>query len=204
MCGVSRSPIAEEKRRLRAEMNTLTRGIDGNQRTAASKSMASGLITFLADNRRVALIGLDGPLGTGDLVLSFESYRDEIDTCFLNDALRKAGMRVAYPRVTGDALEFSNSETRRHVEVDEAACVLVPARAFDRSGARLGRGGGHYDRLFAAHSAPPGAAPPRASPVRIGIAYARQVIDHLPVESHDMRVTAVATEEGVLVVDSRR
>ena len=65
--------------------------------------------------------------------------------------------------------------------------IVVPGRAFDRSGARLGRGGGHYDRLLAEAGA--------ATAVGWCIDWQRR--GALPVESHDRRVALVVTERGV-------
>lgn len=63
--------------------------------------------------------------------------------------------------------------------------IVAPLVAFDRTGARLGQGGGHYDRAFAAF--------PDAR--RIGLAWSVQEIAHVPVESWDKPLHAVATEK---------
>lgn len=77
------------------------------------------------------------------------------------------------------------------VAPDELRLVLVPGLAFDRSGIRLGRGGGHYDRLVPALS--PG------TPV-VGVTVSARVFDELPREDHDAPMTHLATEAGVLPV----
>lgn len=64
--------------------------------------------------------------------------------------------------------------------------IVTPLLTFDRSGGRLGQGGGYYDRTFEAL--------PHAR--RIGLAYAGQEAEHLPVESHDIRLHGVLTEMG--------
>lgn len=69
---------------------------------------------------------------------------------------------------------------------------LVPGLAFTRDGRRLGYGGGWYDRLMAA-------ADGRAE--RIGIAYAFQILDGLPDEPHDIRLTSVV-DDGATGPDS--
>ena len=66
------------------------------------------------------------------------------------------------------------------------AAVLVPLVAFDGAGRRLGMGGGHYDRRFA--------AAPR--PVLVGIAHALQRVERLPSRSWDVPLDAVVTEAG--------
>jgi 5-formyltetrahydrofolate cyclo-ligase len=67
--------------------------------------------------------------------------------------------------------------------VARADVVLVPALAVDRSGRRLGRGGGSYDRALARVGG--------QVPV-IALAYDRELVDTVPVEAHDQPVRAVA------------
>ena len=63
---------------------------------------------------------------------------------------------------------------------------LVPGVAFDRSGNRLGHGGGHYDRMLAGT---PG--------LRVGIAFAFQVLDGIPAAAHDVHMHLLLTDQGV-------
>ena len=55
--------------------------------------------------------------------------------------------------------------------------IVVPLVAFDRTGARLGYGGGCYDRYL-----------PTLSPACqiIGIAFDEQRVDHVPTDAHDL------------------
>ena len=66
--------------------------------------------------------------------------------------------------------------------------VLVPGLLFDRRGGRLGRGKGYYDRFLA--SVPAGTR-------RVGAALEKMVVDALPLEPHDIRMTHLAVEGGV-------
>lgn len=80
------------------------------------------------------------------------------------------------------------------VDASDVDIVLVPARAFDRHGYRLGRGGGHYDRLLP--TLRPGV------PV-VGVTCTARIVDRLPREPHDVPMTHLATETGVVPADSR-
>jgi 5-formyltetrahydrofolate cyclo-ligase len=66
--------------------------------------------------------------------------------------------------------------------------LFVPLLAFDRQGGRLGYGGGYYDRTLAGL---PGA-------VAIGCAFAAQEVPRVPMGPHDIRLRAVATEQGIV------
>lgn len=61
--------------------------------------------------------------------------------------------------------------------------LFVPLLGFTQDGARIGQGGGHYDRYFAAH--------PDA--VTIGLAWDAQLVEQMPIEEHDMRMNYVVT-----------
>jgi 5-formyltetrahydrofolate cyclo-ligase len=74
--------------------------------------------------------------------------------------------------------------------ISSAELVLVPALAVDRTGGRLGRGAGFYDRTLVL------AAP---SAARIALVRDSELVDALPVEPHDVRMTGVVTPSSGLI-----
>jgi 5-formyltetrahydrofolate cyclo-ligase len=77
----------------------------------------------------------------------------------------------------------------RQVSVDQIDVAVIPGAVFDRSGYRLGYGGGYYDRFLAEQA-------PQA--LRIGLTFALQVVEALPVCTHDVPVDILVTETEVL------
>jgi 5-formyltetrahydrofolate cyclo-ligase len=71
--------------------------------------------------------------------------------------------------------------------IGTAEVVVVPALAVSRDGVRLGRGGGYYDRAL--RHARPGA-------VLVAVVFDEELLDELPAEDHDHRVSAVVTPSG--------
>ena len=66
--------------------------------------------------------------------------------------------------------------------------VIVPTLHLNRSGYRLGQGGGSYDRALANMRA-----------WRIALIYSGEITNEpMPVEAHDQKVNAVATPELIL------
>jgi 5-formyltetrahydrofolate cyclo-ligase len=74
--------------------------------------------------------------------------------------------------------------------IGQAELVVVPALAVDRHGVRLGRGGGSYDRALALAS-------PNA--LVVALLYDGELLDALPAEPHDRRVSAAITPSLGLV-----
>ena len=60
--------------------------------------------------------------------------------------------------------------------------MLIPGVAFDLHGHRLGRGKGFYDRLLSVLEGP-----------ACGVAFDEQVVAHVPVEPHDIRLSHILT-----------
>ena len=71
--------------------------------------------------------------------------------------------------------------------VGTADVVVVPALAVARTGIRLGRGGGYYDRALQ-HARP--------DAVVVALLFDDEFVDELPTEEHDRPVTAVVTPSG--------
>jgi 5-formyltetrahydrofolate cyclo-ligase len=71
--------------------------------------------------------------------------------------------------------------------------LLTPVLAFDRRGGRLGQGGGHYDRTLQNLR--------RQRPVFVlGVAFAGQEVEAVPMGPHDQRLDAIVTETEYIEV----
>jgi 5-formyltetrahydrofolate cyclo-ligase len=132
--------------------------------------------------------------------------RHEVDLTGLDERLRAAGKRLAYPSIDPD----TRAMTFRFVpypallaerglgfrEPDPAAeeatvldVIVVPALQIDGRGHRIGYGAGFYDRTL------PRFAPPAVS---VGVAFSFQLIAEVPVTEGDVPLALVVTDEQVL------
>ena len=106
-----------------------------------------------------------------------------------------AGQPLAFRRF-GDVLEpdtvFALPQPLAHEPLVCPDVIFVPLLGFDRTGARLGQGGGFYDRTLAMQRR---RAPP---PLAIGLAYAGQAVDRVPTGAFDQRLDGVLTESAYL------
>ena len=139
-------------------------------------------------------------------VAAYVSVGREPGTGPLLDALAAAGKRVILPLLQSDddldwALYRGPDElasARRGLleptgpglgrdAVATADVVVVPGLAVDRTGMRLGRGGGSYDRALA-----------RVTGFTVVALNAEELLETVPAAAHDRRVHAAATEDGVV------
>ena len=136
------------------------------------------------------------------VVALYQARGAEIETTPLARALMELGCDLTLPCVeTRDApLTFRTwvpgdelapdlvGSAAPLATVPEAApdLIITPLLAFDPFGQRLGQGGGYYDRTFAV----------RPEAVRVGLAWAKQQVERLPAEAHDIALHGVLTETG--------
>ena len=83
---------------------------------------------------------------------------------------------IAHP-TRGFAATDIDSSRFPIVPAEALNVIIVPLVAFDRTGARLGYGGGCYDRYLPTLS---------ATCQIIGIAFDEQRVDHVPTDAHDL------------------
>lgn len=118
------------------------------------------------------------------------------------------GTNLTFVKVDRDALISQELQTRTSalavpepsvgepVNLYDCDAVLVPALACDLAGARLGRGGGYYDRALT-----------RVNPnvPVIALVHDSQVwpAGEIPCEAHDRRVSAIATSTQLLLLDAK-
>lgn len=106
--------------------------------------------------------------------------------------------RVVVPKVEGEVMRFYDFRSEQMESgafgIDEPQAseiclateievMIVPAVGFTRSGARMGRGRGYYDRYLG--------APEAAHIYKIGTCFACQIVDALPTEPHDVAMDRV-------------
>lgn len=134
-------------------------------------------------------------------ILAYHSLPDEISTeIFLKKWCPVKKFHL--PRVNGerlDILPLDGSSLEKGAfsimeptggdcrNISEMDLIIVPAVAFDRSGNRLGRGKGFYDRLLE-----------NAGCMKIGVAYQCQLLRQLPAEPHDIPMDIIVTDREIL------
>jgi 5-formyltetrahydrofolate cyclo-ligase len=182
--------MTSDKTVLRAQMRALRRSLSEATPDAARS---------LADH--------SAALPAGAEVALYRAMGSEIEAEPLAAMMLRQGRRLSLPVVIrrDEAMIFRRWTPGDPLEPDMAGCpaplpladtvvpnlVIVPLLAFDETGARLGQGGGHYDRTLAQLRR-------NTAVVAIGLAYAGQRLDRLPIEAHDQALDGILTESGYI------
>lgn len=141
------------------------------------------------------------------VVCGYMPLPTEIDIRPLLEQLLKRGQEVHLPRYEDGNIVFCRitdlktlTEGRYNIpeppkdaqvlEDGKAEIVLVPGRAFDIHGNRLGRGGGGYDKWISKQREA------NSNTKFLGLAFSRQMIDEVPTEPHDQKVDDVITPKS--------
>ncbi len=187
--------LAAQKIALRDQLLTARRRRSLLEVGESAQAIAEHLLATAVLQRAAtiaAYVSIAGEPGTGPLIDSwFEAGRRALLPVLLADndldwatyrgptSLLSAGRGLLEPageRLGRDALATAD-------------VVLVPGLAVDRTGMRLGRGGGSYDRALA--------RVPVGTPV-ITLLYDEEFLDAVPGGSQDRRVSGVATPSRII------
>lgn len=142
------------------------------------------------------------------VILLYASMPTEVPTDAIASEARRRGIVVTYPRCLPETREMvlqrvlDPSDLREGgsyglrepvaecplVNLEEIHVALVPGLAWDRTGGRLGRGAGYYDRLFAR---------PEWRGFRCGLFFAAQEVSRVPMQAWDAPLHAVVTEDSI-------
>ena len=193
MTGESDNSAVEVKAAFRAEYNARLRGLCGIERLSAELvsrlaesellSVASIMIGFMPIRQEPDILGLmEHWLAVGRRL--FLPVYSEVERCYrlaevggLDDkwiSRGKFGILEPVRTIAGVLPPF-------HFTMP--AIWLVPGLAFSEDGARLGRGGGYYDRLLNG-----------ADGMKVGLMYECQLAARIPVMDNDIRMDYLLTE----------
>lgn len=138
-------------------------------------------------------------------IFAFVSLQDEISTLQIINQIIKLNKNLYLPRVKEDSMDFylidNNKDLFEQLEKNQwniyepktnlkkvnfntdknlkKILILVPGLAFTKTGKRLGRGKGFYDKFFTT-------IPQNIHTIKVGLCYNIQILSDLPTEKHDI------------------
>ncbi len=193
--------IRTEKRKLRSEMKRRRSDLDlASYRTwsGAIISSCKELSEFKSASRIHCYVSsLDNEVETPGLILSMIDFGKTVAVPVCVEGSRKlisiAIRSLDELRPTHHGLMEPECNSIHAVPSNVLDLVIAPLVAFDRNGNRLGMGGGYYDSFLAECTCP-----------KVGLAYAFQELEQVPVEPHDMKLDIILTEREVIRLSHAR
>ena len=182
------STITAEKAALRRRVRAYLEGLSPRQRRESDDALFARFLSL-------------PQVEAADTLLLYHGMGAEPDTARLFPALWARGKRLCLPRcLPGHGMEarlirpdsvllphrlgmLEPGEDCPPVKRSDIGLALVPGLAFDRSGGRLGQGGGYYDRWLSGF---PG--------FTVGLCRECVLQPQVPREAHDQRVDLLLTE----------
>lgn len=139
------------------------------------------------------------------VVMVFLSIRSELPTLGILERLAREGHELAVPHLDGADIQpvayepgerlgaatwdIPEPADLRPVDPKTLDVVAAPGLGFDRSGYRIGYGGGFYDRLLTRT---------RRDCLRIGVGFHAQLVEVVPHGPNDQRLDMVLTERETI------
>lgn len=182
----------EEKAALRERLGAWRKALPAGERARRSAAIRS-LLSAAAPPRGpvLAYAALGDEVDLADLLAAWASVERLVLTRLRGDGGLETVLVPDLGRLRPGAFRVPEPpQTAFPVPPEAIQWALIPGVAFDVAGRRLGRGGGHFDRLLPSLACP-----------KIGVVYREQVVEKVPAEAHDARVDAIATEEGLRWVE---
>jgi 5-formyltetrahydrofolate cyclo-ligase len=201
----------DAKAAARARIRSDRASLSASRRATAADGIAEAAATLLPAGPARITCYVSMPTEPG--ITCYVSMPTEPGTELLIADALLAGHEILVPRIRGAELDWvrllaSSTFAAGPLGIREPVgepvdptvlgsmdVMFVPGLAIDRSGRRLGQGGGYYDRVLAG-------VPSHADggPLLAAVLFDDEILDEIPVEPHDCRVDAAVTPGGVFWV----
>ncbi len=184
--------MREEKSRIRQILRERKDSLDPKERLEKSRAICGHLLGHIFD---------------GETVMVYTSKEKEVNSAPLIIALFQRGNPVVVPIIEKEDVSLRLSYLRDMsllvpstfgvpepigseipVNPEEIDTIILPMLGFDRHGGRIGYGAGYYDRFLQKNQ----------NLRKIGIAFACQEIEKLPVDENDVPMDCIITEDGIV------
>ncbi len=149
------------------------------------------------------------PFRNAHKVLLYASFRSEVNTEPMIVEALKIGKTVVLPRVLHEEARLTKHiisgfeeltpghwgipepdiDKHEQIKVEDIHLLVVPGLAFDTKGARIGYGGGYYDKLLSRI---------KGERTIVALAFEAQIFESLPMEEHDIPVDYIITEQRTI------
>ena len=162
------------KKEMRKKMLSLRDSLSEKERREKSREIAKRLFTSEEFQK-------------AEVVLSYQSFRSEVETTEMNQKIRESGKSLYLPKTYADRKEMAFYRVYSDASLKpEKVLMLMPGAAIDDKGNRIGYGGGYYDRFLSQMGGYIGS--------RFMLAFEMQRVKEIDAEACDIRVNRILTD----------
>lgn len=175
--------IMDEKKALRIEIRQLKRACPLEERRRKSLSVWEAVErdeVFLQAETVLAYWSMDDEVYTHDFVNKWAGSKTLLLPCVKGDELELRYFDGEERLQPGEGYAIPEPVGELFADWGKIDLILVPGVAFDKSGNRLGRGKGYYDKVLKQTGA-----------YKLGVCFDFQLVECVPVEPHDVKMDRV-------------
>ena len=180
--------IMDEKKALRIEIRQLKRACPLEERRRKSLSVWEAVErdeVFQQAETVLAYWSMDDEVYTHDFVNKWAGYKTLLLPCVKGDELELRYFDGEERLQPGEGYAIPEPVGELFTDWGKIDLILVPGVAFDKSGNRLGRGKGYYDKVLKQTGA-----------YKLGVCFDFQLVERVPVEPHDVKMDRVVASGG--------
>lgn len=188
---------AKHKTELRRQLRRARQNIPPKQRQIAERKTQNHLSRFVQRGKR---IGLYCPIGSEMRLSRIVQIAKRRGAIVYLPYIEAGKRRLWFTRLPENAVAERQSARNRlripqyagkKIRAHQLHTLIVPLVGIDQRGYRLGQGGGFYDTTLAA------AQRSAVSPRTVGVGFACQQCEAVPIEAHDKPLNYFACERGL-------
>lgn len=189
--------IRERKRELRDNIRKMLNELSDKEKQAKTRKIEEQLFGFANFmESKVSLLYADDTSGlTPRKILErcLEQNKIVVLPAFDKEKFRTELMKVddldADMKQGARGFPEPDEKQCKKVPVDRLDIAIIPGLAFDEKGSRIGSGEGYYDRFIPQLS---------ATTRKVALAFEEQIVQQVPMQSHDKHVDIVITDERII------
>ncbi len=183
--------IYDQKRQLRRRCKAIRMGLSDENRQQTGQAICMHLAAwdiFQSAETILTYMPIQAEVDLGQLLIEFPEKRWVLPRMIPGEV----GRMVFHPYDPDYLIvhSYGMAEPAPHlieVSSQDIQLVLAPGLAFDRSGWRLGYGGGYFDRFLMDFSG-----------VSVGVIFQAMLLETIPHGEHDIPMNWLVTEEGLI------
>lgn len=184
----------QSKRELRKAMNIRLQALSGTEQAESSAAICSRLAVlpqYKQARRIMAFLSMPGEVCLDAFIARAirEGRQVYVPKCISKGIMEAVRLESLQDAAVGAYGIRTAPEGSQRIDPAALDLIIVSGLAFDGHGGRLGRGAGFYDRFLA----------PLKADRYMAVAWDMQIVEHVPVEDHDIPLPAILTEQRYII-----